>query len=503
MLLNEIAFAKIIKDANLSDTMSKNNNAKDSILSPAKEFSTILRDLGLLRFNLEYLAENITAINVTDQGIKEKLTNWSSAADKLQERWLLSSLLYRYVHTKNSSLWMSLAGYDLQDTMVYCASGRVKCNEDYFEAFGSINSLACFTYDPSEGQVLKESNVQGLLNGVTFIFMTGGNLLASEYGNVGGGYWKSVPGYDNTFQPSTGSDGIRLMIHDPDTAPCPGLDGIDIAPGMATTIGLTSKETIRLGKPYGSCSTENIEGHLMTKSVSEKLGYIPPTGAGLLKSKYNAGRCRETCLLRHVWEHCGCLFFSGSLPFINSSLICGRIDPNKVFNATDAEVQKCFDFDHITTDECVQLLDPLLQDILCIQKVFEMESQGTSEDLNGEMQCHCPVPCNETNYQMTTGISKWPSPIGPEIDSAYFSIVQEKVIPYFERFNTTLTTDAIKYLNNANNSREIMNNFARVTVYIKSLKVDRVEQIPSYTAVDLISDIGMSYIFFLKHVPPA
>ena len=36
-----------------------------------------------------------------------------------------------------------------------------------------------------------------------------------------------------------------------------------------------------------------------------------------------------------------------------------------------------------------------------------------------------------------------------------------------------------------------MNNFARVTVYIRSLKVDKVEQIASYTIVDLISDIGM------------
>ena len=66
----------------------------------------------------------------------------------------------------------------------------------------------------------------------------------------------------------------------------------------------------------------------------------------------------------------------------------------------------------------------------------------------------------------------------------------EVVIPYFSQFNTSLTTDVIKYLNDSNNKPKIMNNFARVTVYIRSLKVDRVEQIASYSAVDLISDIG-------------
>ena len=35
-----------------------------------------------------------------------------------------------------------------------------------------------------------------------------------------------------------------------------------------------------------------------------------------------------------------------------------------------------------------------------------------------------------------------------------------------------------------------MENFARVTVYVKSMRVEKIEQIAAYTFIDLISDIG-------------
>ena len=458
------------------------------ITSAVKNLHTLLYKLGSLRGILSDYAVDNKTINATSKDGKEKLTIWSTIADKLVERWLLSSLIYRHKQSEED-LWNSLSGLNIHDTMVFCGNGKVNCNWDYFSNFRSINTLLCFTYDQREGQAIKESNVQGILNGVTFVFMTGGKLLGSEYGNFPEGFWKFLPGYENTFHPSIGSDGIQLMIHDPDTAPYPELDGIDVAPGMATTIGLTSKENIRLSKPYGECSSENIEGNMMMNSVRERLGHSPVEGSGILDSAYTVGRCRETCLLRHIWEHCGCLFFSEGLPFINSSLLCGRIDPIVLLNTTNSEIQKCFEEKYIANDECIRFLDPLLTDIKCVHEVFQMESYKDDKEHDRDFQCHCPPPCHARDYDMIMGISKWPSP-GPETDSSYYSIVQEVVIPYFSQFNTSLTTDVIKYLNDSNNKPKIMNNFARVTVYIRSLKVDRVEQIASYSAVDLISDIG-------------
>ena len=82
------------------------------------------------------------------------------------------------------------------------------------------------------------------------------------------------------------------------------------------------------------------------------------------------------------------------------------------------------------------------------------------------------------------------------MNEAYTAIVQEKVIPYFENMNTSLTVKVTQYLSNMDNREEILKDFARVTVYIRSLKVERTEQVVAYTFLDLISDIGKQMTFF-------
>ena len=174
-------------------------------------------------------------------------------------------------------------------------------------------------------QSMVEIFTQGIENGITFIFMTGSNLIASKFDK-----WM-VPGFRNTFHTSSGSDGMRLIIHSPDLGPMPNLDGIDIAPGMGTTIGITSREETRLPHPYSQCSTHNIEGELLMKSVETALGYKPTEFSGIVLSKYNAATCRGTCFLRYIWEECGCLFLSENLPFLNSSLLCAHTNHKMFF----------------------------------------------------------------------------------------------------------------------------------------------------------------------------
>ena len=111
-----------------------------------------------------------------------------------------------------------------------------------------------------------ESSAQGMENGITFVFMTGSKMIASEFGQ-----WV-VPGFRNTFDTTSGSDGVQIMIHSPDVAPMPNLDGINVSPGEDTTIGVTSTEEIRLSRPYSHCATENTEGELLMKSVEATLG---------------------------------------------------------------------------------------------------------------------------------------------------------------------------------------------------------------------------------------
>ena len=290
-----------------------------------------------------------------------------------------------------------------------------------------------------EGKPTAETFTQGIENGVTFIFMTGSNLIASKYDT-----W-TIPGFRNTFHTSSGSDGIRLIIHSPDMGPMPNLDGIDVSPGMDTTIGITSKEDIRLPHPYSKCSTHNIE-ELLMKSVEATLGYKPIEDDGMVLSKYNVGKCRGTCFLRHVWEECGCLLLSENLPFLNSSLLCGHNKYEIFLNPKKYGMGHCFNRENMFKAKCRNFLEPLFTDLKCIRKVTRILDHKPDDTKERILKCSCPVPCHTRDYDLTVGTSVWPSP-GPELNAAYNTIVKKTVIPNLQQsYNTSLTVEAIAYL---------------------------------------------------------
>ncbi len=56
----------------------------------------------------------------------------------------------------------------------------------------------------------------GIHNGVTFVFMTGWNILKSGFVSKSAeDNWSGTPGFQNTFNPSAGIDGMRIIVHDP------------------------------------------------------------------------------------------------------------------------------------------------------------------------------------------------------------------------------------------------------------------------------------------------
>ena len=91
-------------------------------------------------------------------------------------------------------------------------------------------------------------------------------------------------------------------------------------------------------------------------------------------------------------------------------------------------------------------------------------------------------------------MSRWPTP-GYELESAYQTIVKDQVLPKFQEMNLSIANGPIGYLSNEENKEKIMENFARVTVYIKSLSVERVVHVPAYSLVDLLSDTGKVSVF--------
>ncbi len=77
-------------------------------------------------------------------------------------------------------------------------------------------SLLWYDRDKCLKDILLRHPTQGIPNGVTMVFMTAGaflgDIFASESPEDDFG---ETPGFRNTFVPSAGTDGVRVIIHDP------------------------------------------------------------------------------------------------------------------------------------------------------------------------------------------------------------------------------------------------------------------------------------------------
>ena len=90
----------------------------------------------------------------------------------------------------------------------------------------------------------------------------------------------------------------------------------------------------------------------------------------------------------------------------------------------------------------------------------------------------------------------WPAP-GSDRDTAYFELVEKdgnKLKDYLDNLNDSTTTKISEYLHNHSIRNQIMQNFARVTVYIKSTTVQQIEEVPAYPILSLLSDLGNIFL---------
>ena len=456
-----------------------------------KDFYQLLHSLLKIEQNLNtfgQLSENGSLQSDTNKTI---LNKWFQVKNDLTNTWLITTLLMDASDVVSNQIdRLKQLQYFSDETTINCQKRKVKCNESYFTPFLSVSHTGCKTYDLLEGSDVDESRIQGVNNGVTFIFMTGSKISAMGYDN--NQTW-NIPGFQNTFEASSGSEGIRMIIHHPKTSLWPEHEGIDVSPGFSTIIGIDAKENIRLKPPYSDCTEHNNEIEKLLHSITSRLGYSPSRKDGLEESSYTTLECRSSCLQRQIWENCDCLLLGEYLPFFNSSFLCGHMAKatNILYNPEAYAKEHCFDLQNMTDLECTNFLSKLFSDLSCVQRVLTR----TNSEIIGS-NCDCPTPCRSMEYSLTIGTSSWPSP-GPELDAAYTSIVRGIVIPDFRRKQTPLLNRTIHYFENESNKNEIIANFARVTVYIRSLKVERSEQVAAYTILDLISDIGKTICRFV------
>ncbi len=188
---------------------------------------------------------------------------------------------------------------------------------------------------------------------------------------------------------------------------------------------------------------------------------------------------------RHIWEKCKCLDIELTKPFFRRDTLCGYINEEIMSFPELHNMSHCFTATHLTQPECTHFFSKMFTDLKCMMDVRELHHDPSDIPY----KCHCPPSCKSLMYDTFYSTSKFPGN-SLELNSAYRKIVLNKVVPYYRNRDSPFSQDMVNYFSNVSNRRAIMENFARFTLFIKDLTVQTSEQVPAYSQLDLLSDIG-------------
>ena len=268
---------------------------------------------------------------------------------------------------------------------------------------------------------------------------------------------RTLPGTHDRFSAMAGAEGVRVVIHPPDTQPFPHAEGFDVPPGYAVTFGVRARVNRRIGPPHGNCSATN------------------PFADAADPYAYRLLSCQKQCVQHAVVARCGCK--DGSLPaeqrfralqFCNHD---GGIAPSCRYNATE---------------DCVRALYAILRRLNCARRW----AAKVSRNATAMRQCGCLPACDEVAYDITYSLSRWPADSfdGEEVYIDIFGTER-----YHQRFTGERDREKTRlyeeYFSVANR-RTAMKNFAKLNVFVADSNVLKTVESPDYTQSQLLSDIG-------------
>ena len=225
-------------------------------------------------------------------------------------------------------------GQHLDETLINCRYKGRSCNftENFVHLVHPLY-LGCFTSkDDGKPHVGPES-------GLSIIFK--------------GKEWNGFTEYDS-FHNVGNTRTIRIHIHEVDTAPLVGMQGLDLLPGISTSIGITQKYYKRLGDPYAGCSQREW------------------VGVNGNEYKRTIGLCKERCLFQHILSKCNC---------VTTKTDIYDIEENKPY--------------------CLAINLANISDTV-VRATCEIHNHYTHRT------CSCKWNCEQTSYSPTTSQALWP-----------------------------------------------------------------------------------------------
>ena len=259
----------------------------------------------------------------------------------------------RYFLNAPKGKWHKL-GVEKNDFIVNCRIGTKDCY-DNFTLYMNAKFFNCYT--------LRDLTVENKFKGVgpefgLSVILAGQDLPVFYRYNV----WSN----------SEDSKSVRVIIHEENTLPQPINDGIEIIPGMSTTVGIVQKKLERIDTPKSRCKGKTwVDGGDIQVVQSLKL-------------------CVDLCYVKYVLSKCDCVVL-GTLGNYGIQ--------NELVNVTF----------------CLQTnLSNLTQTVergLCY-----LDAMNSANNYVDECLKTCIWNCEHVKYDYTVSYSKWP---------------EEKVIPDF------------------------------------------------------------------------
>ena len=345
---------------------------------------------------------------------------------------------------------ISEVAVQLEGFVVNCHYAGHRCNKTRdFVKFFDPYYFNCFTYTAPGPKDIDDSLAEGIENGWSSIVLSGSGMLDKNT------EIRMLPGLHEWRSAVSASEGVRVVIHPPNTNPYPFTEGYDVPPGFSASFGIHLRKNIRMGIPHGNCSN------------------MDRFGDG--SKRYRLMSCQKMCMQIYIVEQCGCADVGLPVTFLPSNVSLCRDNQNFP--------EKCI-FE--ASQDCLDSMMALHSRIQCARSTKASITKNTT----AMEQCACFPPCDEISYDVSYSLSKWPA-AGYEGDAAFFDVFG--IEKFSERFNKTETLGKYKLFEeyfNVSNRERTMKDFARLNVYIADSNVVKTQESQDYTRNQLVSDIG-------------
>ncbi|XP_070574541.1 uncharacterized protein [Ptychodera flava] len=219
-------------------------------------------------------------------------------------------------------------GHQAEDFILQCSFDDSYCDHRAFHAFENDRYGNCFTFN--SWQMNSERSLNSSRPGSQYGLRLTLFIEQDEY----------IPLYGQEA-------GVRVLVHPADVTPFPEDEGITVAPGLKTSIGLRMETTASPSMPYANCSN--------------KQNFKSIYGEGYAYSNLD---CHKTRIHQYIHDECGCV------------------------DTMHMKGKPCHIAIH-REEICRQLVEYLYK--------------------NGILQNGCTESCSEVHYQKTISQSQWPS----------------------------------------------------------------------------------------------